>query len=115
MWLMKGWSVGNYGLELQPFGAQTTLKRTEVAFLRTALGIGETCSTAAIYWLAGMLPSPAADRHCRTDSQRQWPGRVRLAGPLPKSVRVCSGTDFPSDSSTSGFARRDPKIGSGLL
>ena len=38
MWLMTGWSVGSYGVELQTLDVQTVLTRTDVAYLRTALG-----------------------------------------------------------------------------
>ncbi len=53
---MKGWSVGNFGLELSPFGLQSELQRAEVAYFRTELGIGSTCSAIAINWLIGDFP-----------------------------------------------------------
>ena len=43
LWLSKGWSVGIYGIELQPFGLVPDLARVELSFLRNAFGIGETC------------------------------------------------------------------------
>ena len=72
MWLSKGWSVGAYGVELQPFGGMASLQRTEVAYLRTTLGIGETCATAAMYWLVGLLPAPT----------RCWLAGIRLWGQM---------------------------------
>ena len=69
MWLMKRWSVGASGVELQPFGPVALLQRTEVAYLRTTVGIGETCKKEAMYWLVGMYP---ADVRCWLAGIRFW-------------------------------------------